>query len=78
MARKAQDVYLDALALSEGEREELLRLLATQRDSGFANAEIEKAWTEEIARREKLHAEGKMGSVSWEQLSCDLRERYGV
>jgi hypothetical protein len=77
MPRKAQDVYKDALALSEEEREELLQLLATQRDSGFASPEIEQAWMEEIARREKLHAEGKMGSVSWEELRRDLLERYG-
>jgi hypothetical protein len=41
MAKKAQDVYQDALALSESEREELLRLLAAQHDSGFASPEIE-------------------------------------
>jgi len=45
MAKKAQDVYQDALALSESEREELLRLLAAQHDSGFASPEIEQAWT---------------------------------
>lgn len=78
MARTPQDVYRDALALSEGEREELLQLLTIQRDSGFASPEIEQAWMEEIARREQLHAEGKMGSVSWEQLGRDLRERYGL
>ena len=78
MARKPQDVYRDALALSEDEREELLQLLTIQRDSGFASPEIEKAWMEEIARREQLHAEGKMGSVTWEQLRHELSERYGL
>jgi len=76
MAKKAQDVYQDALALSEPEREELLRLLAAQHDGGFASPEIEQAWMQEIARRETLHAEGRMGSVSWKQLRRDLLERY--
>ena len=47
-----------------------------QRDSGFASAEMQ-AWMEEIAHREKLHAEGKMASVSRDQLRRDLRERFG-
>ena len=74
MARKAEDVYRDALALSEEEREELIRLLATHRDSGFASPEIEQAWMEEIARREKLYAEGKMRSIPGEQVFRDLRK----
>jgi len=75
MVRKAEELYREALALSDEERDELIRLLATQRDSSFASAEIEQAWMKEIARREKMHAEGKMGSVSWEQLKRDLFER---
>ena len=78
MVRKAEELYREALALSDEERDELLRLLAIQRDSGFASPEIEQAWMEEIAHREKLHTEGRMGSVAWEGFRRDLLGRYGL
>ena len=63
MARTAQDVYRDALALSEEEREELVQLLTMQADDGWGSPEIKQAWMEEIARREKLRAEGKLKTI---------------
>ena len=51
MARKAEELYKAALALSAEEREELKRLLSMQPDSGYASPEIEKAWMDEIERR---------------------------
>jgi hypothetical protein len=74
MARNAQDVYRDVLALSDEEREELLRLLTRQRDEGWASPEIERAWMEELARREKLEAEGKMGYVSIDEAMAQVRK----
>lgn len=68
MARTAKDVYRDALALSEAEREELVRLLTMQADDGWASPEIKQAWMEEIARREKLYAEGKTRTVPVEDV----------
>jgi hypothetical protein len=59
MARKAEDLYKEALALSAEEREELKRLLSMQADSGWASPEIEQAWMEECDRREKEIADGK-------------------
>ncbi|MDJ0927894.1 MAG: addiction module protein [Gammaproteobacteria bacterium] len=73
MARKAADVYRDALALSEEEREELLRLLTMQADDGWGSPEIKQAWMEEIARREKLYAEGKMKTIPAEQVFAEAR-----
>ena len=74
MARTAQDVYRDALALSEDEREELVRLLTMQANDGWGSPEIKQAWMEEIARREKLRAEGKMKSVDGEEVFRRARE----
>ena len=51
MARNAKDVYRDALALSDEERDELVRLLTQRDDEGWASPEIKQAWMEEIARR---------------------------
>ena len=48
MARKAEELYKEALALSTEEREELKRLLSMQADSGWASPEIEQVWMEEI------------------------------
>jgi len=59
MAGSAKDVYLDALALSDEERDELVRLLSRRDDEGWASAEIKQAWMEEIARRVRLREEGK-------------------
>lgn len=74
MARNAQDVYRDALALSEEEREELVRLLTMQADDGWGSPEIKQAWMEEIARRERLHAEGKMKTIAGEEVFRRARE----
>jgi len=40
----------------------------------WASPEIEQAWMEEIARREKLEAEGNMGYVSFEEAIADVRK----
>lgn len=78
MVKKAEDVYQEALLLSEEERERLALMLHNSFSNGFATPEIEQAWLEEIERREKLHAEGKMGSISWEDLRRELRERHDL
>lgn len=78
MGKKAEDLYREALMLSDKERERLALMLQNTSSEGFASPEIERAWMDEIARREKLYAEGKMGSVSWEEFSRELRERHGL
>ena len=75
MVRTAQDVYRDALALSEEEREELVRLLTMQADEGWSSPEIKQAWMEEIARREKLYAQGKMKTIPGEEV---FRKAYEI
>ena len=74
MVRKAEELYREALALSAEEREELMRLLSMWANNGYASPEIEKAWMEEIERREKLDAEGKMKWVPGEEVMRDLRK----
>ncbi len=60
MVRKAEKIYREALALSEAEREELVRLLTMQNDGMWASPEIEQAWMDECDRRMKAIDEGKM------------------
>ena len=74
MARKAEDLYKEALALSAEEREELKRLLTAQDESLFASSEIEQAWMEECDRREKAVAEGKMELIPADEVFRSVRE----
>jgi putative addiction module component (TIGR02574 family) len=74
MSRTAQDVYRDALALSEEERDELVRLLTMQADDGWGSPEIKQAWLEEIVRREKLYQEGKMKTIPAEEVLRRARQ----
>ena len=75
MARKAEDVYRDALALSEEEREELIRLLTMQADIGWESPEIEKAWREECDRRVKAMDRGDMELIPAEEVFRRIRAR---
>ena len=76
MARKAEELYKEALTLSVEEREELKRLLSMQPDSGYASPEIEKAWMDEIERRERDLAEGRDKWIPGDEVMRELRERY--
>jgi putative addiction module component (TIGR02574 family) len=76
VAVNAKDICVEALALGEEARAELVRLLSLQRD-GRASAEIEKAWMEEIERREKEYADGKMESIPAEDVFRELRNIAG-
>lgn len=75
MVRKAEEVYRDALDLSEEEREKLLLLLRNHADTGWASPEIERAWMEEIDRREQEYAEGKMELIPADEVFRQARER---
>jgi hypothetical protein len=80
MVSKVEELYEKAMQLGEDEREVLLLLLtnAAQCDdenNGWASAEIEQAWMEEIERREQLAAEGKMEWLPAEEVFRCLREQ---
>ena len=74
MARNAKDVYRDALALSDEERDELVRLLRQRDDEGWASPEIKQAWMEEIARRVRLREAGKARTIPAEQVLRRARQ----
>ena len=72
-----QELYKAALKLSAEEREILIRMLEQDLqtgDSWYATPEIAQAWNEEIERRIKLIDEGKMETVSWEEVQRGLRK----
>ena len=76
MTMNAKELYDEALALGEEARAELVRLLAPEGD-GWATPEIEKAWMEEIERREREYADGKMELIPAEDVFRELRKKYG-
>jgi putative addiction module component (TIGR02574 family) len=63
------------LKLSEEEREELVRLLTMQADSGWASPEIEQAWMEECDRRMKAIEDGTMELIPADEVYRHVRER---
>jgi hypothetical protein len=73
MARKAEEVYQDALALTEEEREKLLLLLTTQ-DNDFASPEIEEAWLEEAERRYRAVQKGEENLIPADMVMRELRD----
>jgi len=75
MARKPEELYKEALALSAEEREELVRLLTMRADSAWASPEIEKAWLEECDRRMKAIEDGTMELIPADEVFRRLRER---
>ena len=75
MARTAEELYKEALALSAEERDELMRLLSKRANNGYASPEIEKAWSEEIERRERDLAEGRDQWIPGDKVMRELRER---
>ena len=74
MARKAEELYKEALALSAEEREELKRLLSMQEDSLWASPEIEQAWMEECDRRDRDYRAGKTKMIPGDDVIRELRE----
>ena len=76
MSKKAEDVFRDAMALSDKEQEKLRELLMSRTCNGYASPEIERAWREEIVRRERDIAEGRGEWLPGEAVIDDLLKRY--
>jgi hypothetical protein len=78
MAKKAANVFKDALALSESERLKLIRLLSGTQ--GYDSPEIDVAWQAEIERREREIARdieaGKSDWLPGPEAMAELAERY--
>ena len=75
MARAVPDIYKDIQALSDSEKEDLLRTLVADLDAP-ADPDVEKAWLEEAQRRYRELAEGKVkgipGRLVFERLQSHL------
>ena len=76
MVKKAEDIYQDALLLSDEEWEKLLGYLVSPPKGDFASPELEQAWLEEAKRRDRAVTEGKEKLIPAEKVMRELRERY--
>lgn len=75
MARKAEELYNEALALSPEEREELVRLLTMQTDSKWARPEIEQAWLDECDRRYQEWQDGDVDAIPADEATRQIRDQ---
>ncbi|MDH3513113.1 MAG: addiction module protein [Gammaproteobacteria bacterium] len=75
MARKAEELYNEALALSPEEREELVRLLTMQTDSKWASPEIEQAWLDECDRRYQEWQDGDVDAIPADEATRQIRDQ---
>ena len=61
--------------LSRDDQQKVVRFLLVELD-GERDTGWEEAWSEELERRRKLEAEGKITSMPWSEACARLRERY--
>lgn len=76
MARAVPDIYKDIQALSDSEKQDLLRTLVADLDAP-ADSDVEKAWLEEAQRRYQELASGKVKGVPGHLVFERLRSRLG-
>lgn len=72
--KTVEQIYKEALKLSDDEREKLVVLLEQDGHADWASPDIKQAWIEECDRRMKLIDEGKAGWVDGEQFMRNLRK----
>ncbi|RLA25471.1 MAG: addiction module antitoxin RelB [Gammaproteobacteria bacterium] len=75
MARKAEDVYRDALALDEEEHQRLLKMLNATPYGGFATSELEQYWAGESERRMDELERGDVKPIPLEEVLREARAR---
>jgi len=73
MVKKAEDIYLDALQLSEQQREKLIRLLTSQRGEGSVDPQVERAAVAEAERRLQAVEAGDEELVPGDDVMRELR-----
>lgn len=77
MVNKVEELYQQALTLSDEERMKLLRLLTGAPGQGYASPELEAAWQDEIERREGEIADGKNDWLPGAEVMAELSARFG-
>jgi putative addiction module component (TIGR02574 family) len=71
MARNLEELFREAAELPEKDRATLAALLIESLE-GEPDADVERAWAEEIERRLKQLAAGEVETIPWEQVREEL------
>ncbi len=66
MANMAQDIVTQVSAMPDAEKLKLVDLMLRQLDK--PDPEIDKVWAREARKRWQAYREGKLGTVSYEQV----------
>jgi putative addiction module component (TIGR02574 family) len=74
MTQQTRELLEKALALPEGERMALVRVLIESLDE-TSDGDVERAWDEEISRRISDLDSGKARTVSWEEVQQRIAAR---
>jgi putative addiction module component (TIGR02574 family) len=76
MSRAVDELYQRAAELADGERAELAGLLLDSLNEAVApSSDIEEAWAQEIARRMADYREGRVKTISWQELRAHLHRQ---
>lgn len=72
-----EEVFAEAQALSDIERDRLILMLEEHAREGLSEAEIEREWNEEAVRRYEDYKEGKDEAIPAEDVMRRLQQKYG-
>ena len=74
MARRLQEIYQEASALTEAERAELAGLLLQSLETE-PDADVEAEWAAEVERRVQEIESGAVQMIPWEEVRAELHAR---
>ena len=74
VTQQTRELLQKALALPEGERMALVRVLIESLDSA-SDVDVERAWEEEVSRRISALDTGRARTVSWEEIQRRISTR---
>lgn len=72
MAAELNQVFHDALELSDSERAALVGLLIESLESTETDADVEAAWAAEAERRWQEIESGQVKTIPWEEVKAKL------
>jgi len=72
MAAELNQVFNDALELSESERATLVGLLIESLEPSETHPEVEAAWAAEAERRWQEIESGQVKTIPWEEVRANL------
>jgi len=72
MAAELNQVFHDALELSDSERATLVGLLIESLEAGESDADVEAAWAAEAERRWQEIESGEVKTIPWEEVRTNL------